>query len=125
SACPRAASAAGGARLVQAVDLVRLTSGAFVKVAAIGVLVGAVVAGARVSMRGAGGGRSTAPARGAAAVVMHDVIARGAARVDLFLPAASAQRAPWIALAVERGSQAEDERARVAIGSAEAMQQRG
>jgi hypothetical protein len=70
--------------------------------------------------------RSAPAAKRAEAVVMHDVVARDAVRVDLYLPVRAAnQQAPFVVIAHDRGFPAPDERARSAAAAAVALQRRG
>jgi hypothetical protein len=59
------------------------------------------------------------------AAVFHRVIARDTLRVDLYLPKASEQSAPWMVFVHERGWPAPDEKERAGAGIADALQQRG
>ena len=67
---------------------------------------------------------STSTAR-AEAVVLHDHIVRSGLRVDVYLPAATSQPAPWMIFAHERGWPAPDEKERTGAGVADALQRRG
>ncbi len=63
--------------------------------------------------------------RNASASVFHDVLVHGTAHVDLHLPPARGDRAPWLVFVHERGWPAPDEKAREGAGLAVALQQRG